>query len=101
MAALQHRRDDIDRNSQQGLELLPHRAVAKALWRVGDLRNDGVGEWTKTMRYDALEQDLERAQYKLFAWCQRLGLRKPFETEYFMVRTEELAWLPIPMTTAQ
>jgi len=62
---------------------------------------DDLDEWTKTMRYDALEQDLERAQYKLFAWCQRLGLRKPFETEYFMVRTEELARLPIPGTTAQ
>lgn len=57
--------------------------------------------WAKAMRYDALEQDVERAQYQLFGWYQRLGLRKPFETEYFMVRTEELARLPIPVTTAQ
>lgn len=62
---------------------------------------DDLDAWAKAMRYDALEQDVERAQYQLFGWYQRLGLRKPFDGEYFIARPRELARLPVAGTTAQ
>lgn len=52
-----------------------------------------VDEWGKAMRYDELEQDLERAQYQLFGWYQKMGLKNPFDPEYFIARPEELAHL--------
>jgi GNAT superfamily N-acetyltransferase len=53
-----------------------------------------LDEWAKAMRYDALEQDLERAQYQLFSWYQQMGLSKPFDLEYFIARPGALAHLP-------
>lgn len=50
--------------------------------------------WAKAMCYDALEQDLERAQYQLFSWYQKMGLQNPFDAEYFMARPWDLAQLP-------
>jgi GNAT superfamily N-acetyltransferase len=48
-------------------------------------------EWTKEMRLDELEQDLEQAQYQLYNWYQKLGLSDPFDREYFIARPGELA----------
>jgi GNAT superfamily N-acetyltransferase len=53
----------------------------------------GSDEWKMAMRYDALEQDLECAQYQLFGWYQKMGLSNPFDEEYFLARPGELAQL--------
>jgi len=53
-----------------------------------------VDEWAKAMRYEELEQDLERAQYQLFSWYQKMGLSNPFDVEYFMALPGDLAQLP-------
>lgn len=52
-------------------------------------------DWKKAMRYDELEQDFERAQYQLFNWYQKMGLKNPFDQEYFIARPEEIAHLPM------
>lgn len=49
--------------------------------------------WTKSMRHDELEQDLELAQYQLFNWYQKMGLSNPFDMEYFIARPGEFARL--------
>lgn len=46
-------------------------------------------EWTAKMKLEALESDLEKAQYKLFHYYQQLGFSNPFEQDYFLIRPEE------------
>lgn len=46
-------------------------------------------EWMSEMKLDELESDLEKAQYKLFHYCQQMGFLNPFESEYFFIRPEE------------
>lgn len=68
--------------------------VLKAYPLQHEARDPGEADvWVQAMRYDALEQDLERAQYQLFNWYQQMGLSNPFYREYFMTRPEMLARL--------
>jgi len=68
--------------------------VVKAYPLQHELREPAVtDEWAKAMRYDELEQDLELSQYQLFNWYQKMGLRNPFDREYFIARPGELAQL--------
>ena len=52
-------------------------------------------EWTKAMRYDELEQDLEQSQFQLSSWYQKMGFTNPLHPEYFIARPYQLACLPM------
>ncbi len=54
-----------------------------------------VDQWVKAMRYDELDQDLERSRLKLNSWYQEMGFTNPFDLEYFIARPEEYACLPM------
>lgn len=70
--------------------------VLKAFPLQHEARHPGEADaWTKAMRYDELEQDLEHAQHQLFNWYQKMGLKNPFDEEYFIARPADLAHLPM------
>lgn len=50
-----------------------------------------VDKWVKAMRYDELDQDLERSRLKLYSWYKEMGFSNPFDPEYFIARPEEYA----------
>lgn len=54
-----------------------------------DDSNNYSSEWVEKMKLKELESDLEKAQYKLFHYCQQMGFLNPFDPAYFFIRPEE------------
>ncbi|MEX2335946.1 MAG: hypothetical protein WD555_01590 [Fulvivirga sp.] len=55
-----------------------------------DFANRKWNDWEKMMGYPNFEPDFEKSQYKLFHYYQQMGLKNPFDEEYFIATPYQL-----------